>query len=69
MKLIVFVISWFCTTILVNLLLSLYIFYANKATLEFSEFNEILIKDTLLSVVIVSILYFMMRKQLKATFE
>jgi len=68
LKLYTFVFTLFCTALLSNLLISCYIFYSDNEQMSNSDFNEIIIKDFILSGAVVLVLFLMLRKQLAATF-
>lgn len=67
-KLYVFVFAWFCTALVTNLIISCYIFFSITESMAKDDFSQILLKDFILSGAIVLVLFFMLRKQLKATF-
>lgn len=69
LKLYTFVFTLFCTSLLINLLISCFMFFSDNKHMRSFDFNEILIKDFILSGAVVLVLFIMLRKQLRATFN
>lgn len=68
MKLSVFVFVWFCTALLVNILISVGMHFSTHEYLSSTNFTSLLYKDLVLSAFLILVLYAMLHKQLKETF-
>ena len=64
-----FVFTLLCTALLINLLISYFLFFSEGQTMTQSDFKELLLKDFILSGVVVLVLVLMLRKKLMATFS
>ena len=65
----VFVFTWYCTTLLVNFLITIFWQINEKSQFSKNELLELISKDAILSLVITGILLLTMYKNLSKTFK